>query len=90
MGVLVDRTPKCHCELAGEGIEYSWGCSKNYKKPVIERKENKRVVQNVSEKMSEQGGSNNEPRSLFFKAGTAVYSCLPCLKSAATASIMRS
>ena len=29
MGVLVDRTPKCHCELAGEGIEYSWGCTKN-------------------------------------------------------------
>jgi hypothetical protein len=29
MGVLVDRTPKCHCELAGEGIEYSWGCAKN-------------------------------------------------------------
>jgi hypothetical protein len=30
MGVLVDITPKCHCELAGEGIEYTWGCSKNY------------------------------------------------------------
>jgi hypothetical protein len=30
MGVLVDRTPKCHCELAGEGIEYTWGCSKNH------------------------------------------------------------
>ena len=30
MGVLVDRTPKCHCELAREGIEYTWGCSKNY------------------------------------------------------------
>ena len=29
MGVLVDRTPKCHCELAGEGIEYAWGCAKN-------------------------------------------------------------
>jgi hypothetical protein len=29
MGILVDRTPKCHCELAGEGIEYSWGCAKN-------------------------------------------------------------
>ena len=28
MGVLVDWTPKCHCELAGEGIEYSWGCAK--------------------------------------------------------------
>jgi len=30
MGVLVDRTPKYHCELAGEGIAYTWGCSKNY------------------------------------------------------------
>jgi hypothetical protein len=20
MGILIDRTPKCHCELAGEGI----------------------------------------------------------------------
>ena len=29
MGMLVDRTPKCHCELVGEGIEYSWGCAKN-------------------------------------------------------------
>jgi len=28
--VIVDQTPKCHCELAGEGIEYTWGCSKNY------------------------------------------------------------
>ena len=25
--VLVIRTPKCHPELAGEGIEYSWGLS---------------------------------------------------------------
>ena len=30
MGISVDRTPKCHCELAGEGIEYSWGCAKNF------------------------------------------------------------
>jgi hypothetical protein len=30
MGVLVDRMPKCHCELAGKGIEYTWGCSKKY------------------------------------------------------------
>jgi len=30
MGVLVDRTPKCHCELAGEGIEYSWSCAKKF------------------------------------------------------------
>jgi hypothetical protein len=30
MGILVDRTPKCHCKLAGEGIEYTWGCAKNH------------------------------------------------------------
>ena len=31
MGLFMDQTPKCHCEeLAGEGIEYAWGCAKNY------------------------------------------------------------
>ncbi len=25
---IVDCTPKCHCKLAGEGIEYSWAASK--------------------------------------------------------------
>ncbi len=29
IGVIIDCTPKCYCEFAGEGIEYSWGCSKN-------------------------------------------------------------
>ena len=28
MGVSVDRTPKCHPEMAGEGIEYAWAGSK--------------------------------------------------------------
>jgi hypothetical protein len=25
LGVILDRTPKCHPEMAGEGIEYNWG-----------------------------------------------------------------
>jgi hypothetical protein len=25
----VDKTPKCHPELTGKGIEYSWACLKN-------------------------------------------------------------
>jgi len=29
IGVAVDATPKYHAELAGEGIEYSWGYSKS-------------------------------------------------------------
>ena len=28
--VIVDRTPKCRPEMASEGIEYSWGCTKQY------------------------------------------------------------
>ena len=27
---MIDRTPKCHCELAGEGVKYAWGCAKNH------------------------------------------------------------
>ena len=30
MGAQIDRTPKCHAELAGEGIEYTWGFGKNH------------------------------------------------------------
>jgi hypothetical protein len=30
LGVQVDRTPKCHPELAGEGIEYVWSLAKLY------------------------------------------------------------
>jgi hypothetical protein len=42
MGVLVDRTPKCHCELAGEGIEYSWVCAKNlYRRQPLKTKRGK-------------------------------------------------
>ena len=29
LGVTVHRLPKCHAKLAGKGIEYTWGFSKN-------------------------------------------------------------
>ena len=29
LAITVHRLPKYHAELAGEGIEYSWGCAKN-------------------------------------------------------------
>ena len=40
LGVSVIITPKFHCELAGEGIEYSWGVSKSLyrRKPLISKK----------------------------------------------------
>ena len=38
--ITVDQTPKCHPELAGEGIEYYWGCAKNFYRrlPLYENK----------------------------------------------------
>jgi hypothetical protein len=30
IGIEVDRVPKCHPELAGEGIEYTGACCKNH------------------------------------------------------------
>jgi len=48
MGVLAVRTPKCHCELAGEGIEYSWGCAKNfYHRVSLKRKKGKEDFRSV-------------------------------------------
>ena len=42
MGVAVDRTPKCHPELAGEGIEYAWGCAKGmYRRLPLQDKRSK-------------------------------------------------
>jgi len=42
LGVRVDRTPKYHCELAGECIEYAWACSKNkYRSILLENKRGK-------------------------------------------------
>ncbi len=43
IGAIIDRMPKCHCELAGEGVKYSWACSKNEfrKKPIRQKKKTK-------------------------------------------------
>ena len=41
-GVQVIFTPKYHCELAGEGIEYAWGFAKcPYRRIPIKRRRNK-------------------------------------------------
>jgi hypothetical protein len=42
MGVKIERSPKCHPELAGEGIEYAWGFAKvYYRYQPLYRKSNK-------------------------------------------------
>ena len=42
MGVIIDRTLKCHPEIAGEGVGYAWALAKlKYRRAPIGRKRNK-------------------------------------------------
>ena len=42
LGVNVLLTPKCHAEIAGEGIEYVWACSKGaYRNLALKEKRGK-------------------------------------------------
>ena len=42
LGVVLDRSPKCHPEIAGEGIEYGWAFSKQeYRRSPITLKRSK-------------------------------------------------
>ena len=42
LGVSIDRSPKCHPELAGEGIEYLWALAKwHYRRSPIKSKRSK-------------------------------------------------
>ena len=45
LGALLDRTHKCHPELAGEGIEYLWALAKMfYRRSPIGEKKQKRIL----------------------------------------------
>ncbi|KAI2502685.1 hypothetical protein MHU86_11742 [Fragilaria crotonensis] len=44
MGVLVDRTPKCHCELAGEESSILGLCKNFYRRVALRRKKGKRTL----------------------------------------------
>ena len=51
MGVSLDRTPKCHPEMAGEGIEYVWALAKlRYRRsPIIKKRSKEKFRQLVTE-----------------------------------------
>ncbi len=49
LGVKVECTPKCHPKIAGEGIEYDWGCSKGvYRRlPISEKRAKSKFRESV-------------------------------------------
>lgn len=54
LGVIIDRTPKCHPEMAGEGIEYTWGCSKLFYRrlPILEKKKKEKFISSVRKSLN--------------------------------------
>jgi hypothetical protein len=70
MGVIINQTPKCHCELAGEGVEYSWACAINeFHKNTIWQKKIKELFKNtVRECLSREVLTDARVRSFPKKA----------------------
>jgi hypothetical protein len=80
MGVAVDWTLKCHCELAGEGIEYSWAASKNkVSKVSCKGKKGKRSVPKFGKWVLIKAGNNNNTGSSIFKKSKTIYLRLSCI-----------
>ena len=51
LGVALERSPKCHPEIAGEGIEYGWALSKmNYCRSPMEEKRGKETFWKLVQK----------------------------------------
>jgi hypothetical protein len=50
LGVKVDRTPKCHPEMAGEGVEYDWAAAKGFYRrlPISEKRSKAKFRESVS------------------------------------------
>ena len=60
LGVSLDRTPKCHPEIAGEGIEYAWAIGKLfYRRAPIKDKRSKRSFWELVRKATDPKGELN-------------------------------
>ena len=78
MGVLVDQTPKCHCELAGKGIEYSWGCAKNLyrQQPLREKRSKETFKATVRKCLSRNNLTTERVRSFSRRARQCILAYL--------------
>jgi len=69
LGVTVDRSPKCHPEVAGEGIEYSWGCAKGkYRRlPIADKRKKENFRNSVRECLERTTVLTIERQRMFSK-----------------------
>ena len=80
LGILLDLTPKCRCELASKGIAYSWGCAKNSHRqlPLLEKRKKESFLTGVR-KVSFKRTSNNRKNSQVLKTGKRLHLYMPCI-----------
>mgnify|MGYP000211311193 CR=1 FL=1 len=65
LGVMIEHTPKYHAELAGEGVEYDWGCGKQrYRRQPLARK---RTLANFRSLVKECFGRDHLTQSIVRK-----------------------
>ena len=78
MGITIARMPKCHCELAGEGIEYAWGCAKNHyrRQPLKDKRGRQGQFPSDCEKMFFKTSSHNRASTTVFAASPSIHSRL--------------
>jgi hypothetical protein len=75
LGVKVERTPKCHPEIAGEGIDYDWGCGKRvYQRlPLSEKKTKQKFRESVKTCLDPLTVLTVQRRHLFSKRAQLIY-----------------
>jgi hypothetical protein len=66
---VVVRTPKCHPEIAGEGIEYNWGCGKGFYRrlPLSAKKTKIKLRESVKKSLDMNKVLTIQRRRLFSK-----------------------
>jgi hypothetical protein len=79
LGLLIDRTPKFHAEMAGEGITFSWACSKgSYRCQPLSKKRGrdsfKALVRSVPD--TKKCPYNGKVARICKKKGSCLYLCI--------------
>jgi hypothetical protein len=67
LGVKVDRTPKCHPEMAGEGVEYDWAAAKGFYRrlPICEKRSKAKFRESVTRCLDIQDVLTIERQRMF-------------------------
>jgi hypothetical protein len=84
LGIDMDRSPKCHCKIAGEGTEYSWGCAKNcYRNLLLEDKRGKeKFLNSIRLCMSNKVLTHERIQMYANEQGTTSLDTAPFIKQA--------